>query len=71
MAIDDTELDYTKIRDAMDLASENLRKKEEKDKLKTKDEQEKSETKTKEEKKNDAFKWIAYGGVIFVGILII
>ena len=29
MTVDDTVLDYTKIRDAMDLASENLRKKEE------------------------------------------
>ena len=31
MAVDDTVLDYAKIRDAMDLASEKLRKKQEKE----------------------------------------
>ena len=51
MSANDKELDYSKIRDAMDLASEKLRKKDEKDTKETKKEQEKSKEKLDKEKK--------------------
>jgi hypothetical protein len=65
------ELDYIKIRDAMDLATEQLRKKEEKDALKSKSEQSDSKEKLDTEKKNKMFKWIAYSAAILIGLIII
>jgi hypothetical protein len=65
------ELDYAKIRDAMDLATEKLRKKEADDASKSKKEQEKSKEKIDAEKKNKIFKWTAYAAAIIIGIIII
>jgi cytoskeletal protein RodZ len=70
MAIDG-ELDYDKIRNAMDKASDALYKKQEDDLEKTKKEQKVSEEKTKQEKKDNLFKWITYAGVIFIAVIII
>jgi hypothetical protein len=65
------ELDYAKIRDAMDLASEKLRKKEAEDASKSKKEQETSKEKKDAEKTNKIFKWTAYAAAIIIGIVII
>ena len=70
MTLDDKELDYAKIRDAMDLATEKLREKEEKDKKNTIKEQEKSQEQLNKEKKDKIFKWIAYGGIILIAVVI-
>ena len=70
MTLDDKELDYAKIRDAMDLANEKLREKEEKDKKNTIKEQEKSQEQLNKEKKDKIFKWIAYGGIILIAVVI-
>jgi hypothetical protein len=55
------ELDYAKLRDAMDLANDKLRKKE----------QETSKSKIDSDEKNKRFKWIAYSAAIIIGIVII
>ena len=65
------ELDYNKIRDAMDLAIEKLRKKEAEDALKPKKEEETTKDKLDVEKKNKIFKWVAYSAAILIGIIII
>ena len=70
MAIDG-ELDYDKIRNAMDKVSAALYKKEENDLKNTKKEQIDSEEKTKQEKKDNLFKWVTYGAVIFIAVVII
>ena len=77
MTVDDKELEYSKIRDAMDLATKKLREKEEKEEKEKKEkkeavkEQEKSQDQLNKEKKNKTFKWIAYGAVILIAVVII
>ena len=65
------ELDYSKIRDAMDFATEQLIKKGKTDELKSKKEQVESKEKIDIEKKNNIFKWIAYSAAIVIGLIII